>query len=69
MKCIVTGGCGFLGSQLVESLLAKNHTVTIIDNLSTGNLDNIKKFKTKVKLVVADISGSKRIDKYFKNAD
>ena len=69
MKCIVTGGCGFLGSHLVESLLAKNHTVTIIDNLSTGNLDNIKKFKTKVKLVVADISGSKRIDKYFKNAD
>ena len=47
MRCIVTGGCGFLGSHLVECLLLNNHSVTIIDNLSTGNLDNIKKFKKK----------------------
>ena len=45
MKCIVTGGCGFLGSHLAERLLSENHSVVIIDNLSTGNLDNIKKFK------------------------
>ena len=34
MKCIVTGGCGFLGSHLVEALLSLNHSVTIIDNLA-----------------------------------
>ena len=69
MRCIVTGGCGFLGSHLVEKLLLENHSVTIIDNLSTGNLDNISKFKRKVKLIIADIEDSKKIKKYFKKVD
>ena len=42
MKCIVTGGCGFLGSHLVESLLSKNHSVTVIGSNLSSNLDNIK---------------------------
>lgn len=69
MKCIVTGGCGFLGSHLVERLLSENHSVTVIDNLSTGNLDNIRKFRNKIKLVRADIANLKKIKKYFKNVD
>ena len=69
MKCIVTGGCGFLGSHLVERLLTDNHSVIVIDNLSTGNLDNIKKFKNKIKLVRGDIANLKKIKKYFKNID
>ncbi len=69
MKCLVTGGCGFLGSHLVESLLSKNHTVTVIDNLSTGNLDNIKNFRNKIKLVNADIANSSKIKKFFKKVD
>ena len=69
MKCIVTGGCGFLGSHLAEKLLSENHSVIIIDNLSTGNLDNIKKFKNKVKIVRADIANSNKIKKYFKGVD
>ena len=69
MKCIVTGGCGFLGSHLVEALLSLNHSVTIIDNLSTGNLDNIRNFKKKIKFIKADISNSLKIKKYFKNVD
>ncbi len=36
MKVLVTGGCGFIGSALVEALLADNHDVHIIDNLSLG---------------------------------
>ena len=42
MRCIVTGGCGFLGSHLVEYLVKKNHEVIVIDNLSTGNIKNIQ---------------------------
>ena len=41
MRFIVTGGCGFIGSTLVESLIGENHTVVIFDDLSTGNKDNI----------------------------
>ena len=40
-KALITGGAGFIGSHLAESLLAQQHTVTIIDDLSTGQLDNI----------------------------
>lgn len=41
MKYVVTGGAGFIGSNLVDRLLSEDHEVIIIDNLSTGNLDNI----------------------------
>src|SRR5438093_1428925 len=40
--CIVTGGAGFLGSHLCDSLLAKGHRVICVDNLDTGSLQNIE---------------------------
>ena len=56
IKYIVTGGAGFIGSHLVEKLLKQNKKVIIIDNLSTGRIENIKKFKNKVRFIQADIS-------------
>lgn len=56
MKVIVTGGCGFIGSHLVEFLLDKGHDVTILDNLSTGRIENIKTFLDKVNFIECDIS-------------
>ena len=40
-KVIVTGGCGFIGSHLVEKLLDDNYDVLVLDNLSTGRLENL----------------------------
>ena len=50
MKALITGGAGFIGSHLVGRLLKDNKSVTIIDNLSTGSLENIAEFRKDPKL-------------------
>src|SRR4030042_1773449 len=45
MKALITGGAGFIGSHLAERLLKDGNKVAVIDNLSTGSLDNIERFK------------------------
>ena len=42
MKILVTGGAGFIGSHLSEALLARGDEVWVIDNLSTGRLENVE---------------------------
>ena len=53
MKCLVTGGAGFIGSNLVDRLIDDGHDVVIVDNLSTGKVENINK---KAKFHNRDIS-------------
>src|SRR6188768_1888810 len=45
MKALLTGGAGFVGSHLSEALLNHGHSVSIIDDLSTGSIDNITHLK------------------------
>ena len=42
MKYLITGGCGFIGSHLAESLLGNDHHVTVLDDLSTGKFANVQ---------------------------
>ena len=69
-KILVTGGAGFIGSHLVDRLIKENHNLVVLDNLSTGKKEFIKKhFKNpcfkfyKVDLISDDIN------KYFKGVD
>ena len=57
MKCLVTGGAGFIGSNLALELEKHGHEVTIIDNLLTGNRDNLNGFNGK--FIEMDVSGNK----------
>ena len=42
---LVTGGCGFIGSHIVDRLLAEGHTVRVIDNFTTGRPENLNHHK------------------------
>ena len=47
MKVFITGGAGFVGGHLSEALLAGGHEVSILDDLSTGSIDNIDHLKNR----------------------
>src|SRR3989338_5458147 len=57
MKCLVTGGVGFIGSNLALELEKQGHEVTVIDNFLTGNRDNLNGFNGK--FVEMDVSDNK----------
>ncbi len=70
MKCLVTGGAGFIGSNLVDQLILKNYQVIVLDNFSTGRRSNLShQTKKNVKIIKVDISNNKHLDKYFNDVD
>ena len=70
MKALITGGAGFIGSNLCDYLIKKDFKILVIDNLETGNIKNLSNIKKKIKFVKADITDLKSLkDKYFKKVD
>jgi UDP-glucose 4-epimerase len=65
-KYLVTGGAGFIGSNLVDKLIEKGHEVAVIDNLSTGKKENIN---SSAKFYQFDICDSGELYKYFEGVD
>ena len=52
---LVTGGAGFIGSNIVEALVNQGETVKVIDDLSTGHIDNIKSFMDNIEFIKGSI--------------
>src|SRR4051812_10925080 len=46
MRILITGGAGFIGSHLADELLAQGHRVHVLDDLSTGSIENIRHLKS-----------------------
>jgi UDP-glucose 4-epimerase len=68
---LVTGGAGFIGSHLVERLLKTGKTVVVIDDLSTGNLENLAAVKSnrRLKIIRSKISECKHLPKLAADAE
>ncbi|MBE9214539.1 NAD-dependent epimerase/dehydratase family protein [Plectonema cf. radiosum LEGE 06105] len=67
---LVTGGCGFIGSHLVEALVKKGHKVRILDNLSTGKIENIAAVSPHdVELLVGDVSELSMVEAAMEGCD
>jgi UDP-glucose 4-epimerase len=67
MKTIVTGGCGFIGSHVVDLLLEKGHQVCVLDNMSTGRRENLEHVKDEVEIIECDLSEQGEWISAFKN--
>jgi len=65
----VTGGAGFIGSHLVEKLVSRGDHVTVLDNLSTGNLKNLKNVRDKISYFQGNISEKLTVDKLVAESD
>ena len=65
-KCLVVGGAGFIGSNLVDELIIQGHEVTVIDNLLTGKKENIN---SKAKFFEIDIRDLEKIKPIFLGMD
>jgi len=62
MKVLVTGGAGFIASNLVDNLISQGHDVVIIDNLTTGKEENIN---SKATFYKEDIGNTEGLEKIF----
>lgn len=65
--CLVTGGAGFIGSHLVDGLVAKGATVRVLDDFSTGLVDNLAQHGSKIEIVRGSITDADTIAKAVKD--
>ena len=66
---LVTGGTGFIGSNISKLLVNKNYNVKIFDNNSRGSISKIKNFKKKIKFIKGDIRDKKLLNRAIQNTD
>ena len=70
MKCLITGGAGFIGSNLADKLVKLGHKVIVLDNLSTGRLANLNEIIKEIEFIESDISKTNNtLDNFFKGVD
>ncbi len=71
MHILITGGAGFIGSHLIRSLLGRGDTIAILDNLSTGNFDNIREFVSnpRFSFAIDEIHNTLVLDRLASQAD
>src|SRR5262245_26064830 len=71
MRFLITGGCGFIGSHLADLLLARGDTVTVLDDLTTGNLANVARHEgdPRFRVVIGSVLEAELVRQQVASAD
>jgi len=69
MRYLVTGGAGFIGSHLTQALINLGNQVTVVDNLSTGNLQNLSEVKEEIRYIHGNLLEKDSIEKLVSECD
>ena len=69
MRVLITGGAGFIGSHLCDKLLLSESEIVVLDNFSTGSINNIAHLSKKIKIINGSILDNGRIEKLVKKSD
>lgn len=69
MKVLVTGGCGFIGSHTVDLLVDCGHDILVLDDFSSGRLENLSHVLDRIKIVECDISKKEDWQGHFSGID
>tara|TARA_Y100000996_G_scaffold347698_1_gene286123 strand:+ start:2950 stop:3858 length:909 start_codon:yes stop_codon:yes gene_type:complete len=69
MRFVVTGGAGFIGSNIVKLLVQNKHEVIVIDNLHTGKKENLQSISDKIDFYEVDIRNKEKLRQIIKNCD
>ncbi|MFZ4590398.1 MAG: SDR family oxidoreductase [Ignavibacteria bacterium] len=69
MKYLVTGGAGFIGSNIVEELIKRGESVRVLDNFSTGKRENLNEFEGDIELVEGDVRSYHIVQQSVKGVD
>ena len=69
MRYLVTGGAGFIGSNMVDELVRRGHGVVVLDDLSTGKEENLAEARNKITFVKGSITDIEAVQKAIQQAD
>lgn len=69
MKIVVTGGAGFIGSNLVEALVARGENVRVLDDFSTGKRENLAPWIDQIELIEGSITDPKAVERAVQGVD
>ena len=68
-RFLVTGGAGFIGSNLVEALVASGDDVVVLDDLSTGKLENLEAHRGRITLVEGSVTSEEDVARAMAGVD
>ena len=69
MRVFITGGAGFIGSHLCDALISRGDEVSVLDNLSTGSIENINHLEGKIKVTKGDIRDQSLVESLVGDAE